>query len=69
MKTALIVLYVVVAALLILSLMQWMQIRTLNKFSASPKTDTNGNVDLSESSFGDMIEALRKNVKEVDLKF
>lgn len=69
MKTALIVLYVVVAALLILSIMQWMQIRMLNKYSTSPKADSKGNVDLTESSFGDMIEALRKNVKEVDLKF
>lgn len=67
MKTALIILYIAVFVLLAVSVMQWFQIKNLNSVAVSK--DKDGNTDLTESSFGDMITALKKNVKEVDLKF
>lgn len=70
MRTSIIILYVLIAGLLIVAIMQWMQIRNIKAATvaavtaAAQKTDT-----LASSSFGDMLNQLKKNLSEVDLKF
>lgn len=64
MKTAIWILSILIVALLIISFMQWRMIQKLNP-DVSRTTDPG---DDGSSTFGDMVKAVQKEVRNLEIK-
>lgn len=69
MKTSIIILYVVLAGVLIIIAMQYRWIKKCKAIQITDPLTLPLAEDRVSSSFGNMLDALKNNVKELDIKF